>query len=136
MMNDLLSELGYEPIRVRLMNPEDIAVTRTEEKEPEHFQLYTVVVANATGYDLFAQVLPEDPLRKDWSILAVDAPVVVCNKAQVNDKANQVSGVPFPQGGYLPQGGAITGTGTAQAFVVATSATPTRVSVFVNRRGS
>jgi hypothetical protein len=136
-MSGFLEELGYEPIGVRLMNPEDIAVTRTEEKEPEHFQFYTVVVAfGVTGYNNFEQVLPEDPLRKDWSIVTWDAPVVICNKAQVNDKANQVSGVPFPQGGLLQQGSAVTGTGTAQAFVVATSATPTRVSVFVNRRGS
>jgi hypothetical protein len=137
MSDGILREITDSIVRVHLENPEAIKIQRTEEKEPEHFQFSTVVVAyNTPGYNNYEPVLPLDPLRKDWSILAVDGPVVVCNKAQVNDKANQVAGVPFPQGGYLAQGGSITGTGTAEAFVVATSATPVRVSVFVNRRGS
>jgi hypothetical protein len=128
-------EISDGVVRVHLENPEEISVQKTEEKEPEHFTFYTVVVAaGVTGYNLSEQVLPEDPLRKDWSILACDAPVVLCNKAQVNDKANQVTGVPYPQGGYLPQNASVSSTGTAQLFVVATSATPSRVSVFVNRR--
>lgn len=129
-------EISDGIVRVHLENPQDIAIQRTEEHEPEHFNFYTVVVAyGVTGYNPFEQVLPEDPLRKDWSILAVDGPVVLCNKLQVNDKANQVANVPFPQGGYLPQNASVSGTGTAQLFAVATSATPCRVSVFVNRRG-
>lgn len=124
-------------VRVHLENPEDIHVQKTEEKEPEHFVFSTVVVAHGVaGYNNYEQVLPEDPLRKDWSILAVDAAVVICNKAQLNDPANQVAAVPFPQGGLLPQNASISGTGTAQIFAVATSATPCRVSVFVNRRSA
>src|SRR5260370_14970267 len=95
-------------VRVHLENPQDVGVSKVEEHEPEHMVCSTVVVAfGVPGYNNFEQVLAEDPLRKDWSLLAVDAPVVVCNKSQVNDKANQVAGVPFPQGAYVPQGGAI-----------------------------
>jgi hypothetical protein len=123
-------------IPVHVVNPEDFAAGNVEEHEPEHFQFYTVVVAfNTTGYNNIEQILPEDPLRKDWSIVSLDAAVVVCNKAQAFDKANQVTNVPFPQGAVLGAGMAVTGTGTAQAFVVATGSTPSRVGVFVNRRG-
>lgn len=130
-----MREMTDSIVRVHLENPHDIQVVRTEEKEPEHFVFSTVVVAyGVTGYNNFEQVLAEDPLRKDFSILAVDTAIVLCSKAQVNDKANQVAGVPFPQGAYLPQGSSFTGTGTAQLFAVATSAIPCRISVFVNRR--
>jgi hypothetical protein len=127
--------ISEDVVRVHLENPQDINVQRTEEREPEHFVFSTVVIAfGVPGLNPYEQVLAEDPLRKDWSILAIDAPIVICNKSQISDKANQVAGVPFPQGAYVPQGGAVTGTGTAQIFAVATSATPCRVSVYVNRR--
>jgi hypothetical protein len=127
--------MDMDAIKVHVTNPDDFAITRVEEHEPEHFVLSTVVIAhNVAGYSNYEQVLPVDPLRKDWSIMANDAPVVLCSKSQLTDPANQVTGVPYPQGGYIPQGGAITGTGTAQLFAVATSATPNRISIFVNRR--
>jgi hypothetical protein len=126
-----------DAIKVHVCNTDDFKVTRTEEKEPQHFVLSTVVVAyNTSGYSNYEQVLPEDPLRKDWSILAVDTAIVLCSKSQLTDPANQVSGIPYPQGGLLPSGSSITGTGTAQLFAVATSATPCRVSIFVNRRSA
>jgi hypothetical protein len=132
-----MSLLDPDAVKVHLTNPEDIGITRTEEKEPQHFVFSTVVIAfNATGYNPHEIVLMEDPLRKDWSILAVDEPIVLCNKQQRYDPANQVAGVPYPQGAYLPAGSSITGTGTAQLYAVATSATPTRVSIFVNRRSA
>jgi hypothetical protein len=127
--------MDADAVKVHVTNPEDFQIQRTEEHEPEHFNFYTVVVASGvTGYNLFEQVLPEDPLRKDWSILSVDAAVVLASKQQVNDKANQVTGIPYPQGALVPQNASVSGTGTAQLFVVATGATPSRVSVFVNRR--
>ena len=133
-MSGIISE---DIVRVHLENPGDIAIQRTEEKEPEHFVFSTVVVGfGISGYNNYEQVLAEDPLRKDFSILSLDNPVVICNKAQVNDKANQVAGVPFPQGALLPAGSSFTGTGTAQIFVVATTGSPSRVSVFVNRRNT
>jgi hypothetical protein len=124
-------------VRVHLENPDDINVQRTQEHEPEHFVFSTYVIGyNLPGYNNAEQILPEDPLRKDWSILPVDAPIVLCNKSQLTNAANQVAGVPFPQGGYVPQGTSITGTGTAQIFAVATTSAPCRVSTFVNRRSA
>src|ERR1700677_5069797 len=125
--------MNKDAILVHVSNPEDFAITQVEEHAPEHFVLSTVVIAhNVAGYSKYEQVLADDPLRQDWSIMANDAPVVLCSKAQLTDPANQVSGVPYPQGGSIPQGGAITGTGPAQLFAVATSATPNRISIFVN----
>lgn len=131
--------LSEDIVRVHLENAADIAVQKTEEKEPEHMVFSTVVIQGGQVYggpgpNPYEQVLPEDPLRKDWSILAVDAPIVLCQKSQVYDKANQVASVPFPQGAYVPQNVAISSTGTAQVFAVATTNTPCRVSIFVNRR--
>jgi hypothetical protein len=126
-----------DAIKVHVVNTDDINIVRTEEKEPQHFVLSTVVVAyGVAGYNNYEAVLTEDPLRKDWSILAVDTPIVLCSKSQLTDPANQVSGIPYPQGGYLPAGSSITGTGTAQLFAVATSDVPCRVSIFVNRRNA
>jgi hypothetical protein len=128
--------ISEDVVRVHLENASDIAIQRTEEKEPEHFSFSTVVVASATaGINPYEQVLAEDPLRKDFSIMAVDSPVIICHAAsQLTDKANQVAGVPFPQGAYLPAGGSVTGTGTGRLWVVATVTTASRVSLFVNRR--
>ena len=131
--------ISEDVVRVHLENPQDINVQRTEEHEPEHMVFSTVVVQGGQvyggpGLNPYEQVLPEDPLRKDWSILAVDAPIVLCNKSQVNDKANQVAAVPFPQGAYVPQNVAISSTGTAQVFAVATTNAACRISIFVNRR--
>jgi hypothetical protein len=129
--------MDEDAIKVHVCNSDDFKVTRTEEKEPQHMVFSTVVIAyNTAGYNNYEQALPEDPLRKDWSILACDAPAVICTKSQLTDPGNQVSGVPFPQGAYLPAGSSITGTGTSQIFVVATTATPNRISLWVNRRSA
>lgn len=128
--------ISEDVVRVHLENPQEINVQRTEEKEPEHFVFSTVIVAGGPAANTYEQVLAEDPLRKDFSILAIDNPVVICNKAQVGNPANQVAGVPFPQGAYLPAGSSFSGTGTAQIYVVATVAATSRVALFVNRRGA
>jgi hypothetical protein len=127
-----------DAIPVHLMNPEDINVQKTQEHEPEHFVFSTVIVAfNTVGYNNFEQVLALDPLRKDASILAVDQAVVVCHShQQMTDPANQVAGVPFPQGAYLPAGSSLTVTGTGPCWVVATVAAASRVALFVNRRAA
>jgi hypothetical protein len=128
--------ISEDVVRVHLENPNDIAIQRTEEKEPEHFVFSTVAVAfNTTGYNNFEQVLALDPLRKDASILAVDNAVVVCHShQQMTDPANQVAGVPFPQGAYLPAGSSLTVAGTGPCWVVATVASASRISIAVNRR--
>lgn len=125
-------------IRVHVENADDIKTVKTQESEPEHFNLSTVIVAlNTVGYNNFEPVLMEDPLRKDASILSVDNPVVLCHSvAQAMNAANQVAGVPYPQGSYLPAGTSLTLTGKGRMWVAATSASPSRLSVFVNRRGS
>jgi hypothetical protein len=131
-----MNEDGSE-VRVHITNPEDLTVVRTEEKEPEHFIFSTfVVAAGLTGYNVVEMILPEDPLRKDASILACDSPVVVCHSmSQASQVANQVAGVPYPQGAYLPAGFSVTISGTARVYVTATAGTASRVSVVTNRRG-
>lgn len=128
--------ISEDIIRVHVENHDDLKTVRTEAHEPEHFVFSTVVVAyNTAGYNNVEQVLAEDPLRKDASIMAVDNPVVICHAAsQLTDPANQVSGVPYPQGAYLPAGSSLTVTGTGRAWVVATVASASRVSLFINRR--
>lgn len=125
-----------EVVRVHLENPESINVERTEEHEPEHFVFSTVAVGfNIAGYNNFEQVVALDPLRKDWSIAVLDNPVVLCHsRQQMTDPANQVVNTPFPQGALLPVGSTLTFTGTGPAWVVATVASASRVSVAVNRR--
>jgi hypothetical protein len=127
--------MDADAVKVHVTNADDFSIQKVEEREPEHFVFSTVVVAfNLPGYNNYEQALPEDPLRKDFSILSLDNPVVICTKAQLTDTANQKPGVPFPQGGLLPAGTSVTGTGTAQIFVVATTGAASRVSLFVNRR--
>lgn len=127
-----------DAIPVHLTNPEDISIRKTEEHEPEHFSFSTVVVAsNTSGYNNYEQVVALDPLRKDWSITAIDNPVVLCHShSQITDPANQVAGVPFPQGAILPAGQSFTFTGTGPAWVVATVTAASRVSIAVNRRNA
>jgi hypothetical protein len=85
-----------------------------------------------------AQILDLDPLRKDAIIVVNDNPVVICHTyRQTQDPANQVAGVPFPNGGYLPVGNGPSISGTGPLWVVATTvATNTRVTVLINRRGA
>lgn len=125
-------------IRVHLENPEDVRPGNVEEREPEHFVFSTVAVAfNTAGYNNSEQLLAEDPLRKDFSVLSVDNPVVICHSAsQLTDPANQVANTPYPQGALVPAGVSVTGTGTGRVWVVATTAQPSRVSVFINRRNT
>ena len=130
--------MSEDVIRVHLENPGDIAIQQTEEKEPEHFVFSTVVVAyNTTGYNNFEQVAAQDPLRKEFTITAVDNPVVLCHShQQLTDPANQVLGVPYPQGALLVAGQSFDLTGTGPAWVVATVGAASRVSIAVNRRNS
>lgn len=114
--------------------------TRTEEVEPEHFALITFALQAPTPNNPSANAancLELDPRRKDATILAVDSPVVLCHTfRQTQDPANQVATVPFPDGYYLPAGLAVTLAGTGPMWVVATqTATASRVSVAINRRG-
>jgi hypothetical protein len=130
--------ISDDVIRVHVENAEELRALPTEELEPEHAIFQTVVVANAAGYDKYTQILAEDPLRKDWSIYSVDQAIVICHSAaQANAAANQVASVINPPvGAYLGAGSALTLTGRSAVWIAATSATPTRVSVAINRRGS
>lgn len=125
-------------VRVHLENPESINVQKTEEKEPEHFTFGTRVVANATGYDSSCQLLAEDPLRKDWSVTTLDQPIILCHSpTSAANAANQINTVAIPpMGAIIAAGAAFSFTGTGGVWIAATSATPTRVSFAVNRRGS
>lgn len=130
--------ISEDVVRVHVENADDLRVQKTEEHEPEHFAFTTRVIGNAAGYDLYTQLLAEDPRRKDFSILTVDAPIVLCHSAaQANAASNIVATTAQPpQGAYIPAGTSFTFTGTGAVWIAATSATPTRVSVAANRRGS
>lgn len=118
-------------------------ITKTQEKEPEHFICRTIVVphpsAGAGGGQTnlsVEQVCALDPLRKSIAIFSIDSPVILCDTyAKAQDAANQVAGVPFPQGAYLPAGGNAALDGTGPLWVVSTVATASRVSMVENRRG-
>jgi len=137
-----MTAVQMETIPVRVMNAEDLRPpVITEEAEPEHFTCTTFVLQAATANNPdanLADVLKLDPQRKDATIMAIDNAVVVCHTyRQTKDPANQVAGVPFPNGSYLPAGAAIAVSGTGPLWVVATTvASNSRVSVAINRRGS
>jgi len=123
-----------DPISVRVMNFEEM-VFRTEEHEPEHFSFTTVTLLPGQQNPQQSQILAADPLRKDASILPVDAPIVLCDSpAQAASTGNQLSGFPAPDGAYLPQGTSATVTGTAAVYAACQAAT--RVTIIANRRGA
>jgi hypothetical protein len=134
--------INDEPVGVHVLNWEEaVPVARTEEVEPEHFSCVTFVLQAPTPNNPganWANILELDPLRKDATILSPDNPVVVCHTfRQVQDPANQVANVPFPDGAYLPAGASLSVSGTGPLWVVATTtATNSRVSVAINRRGA
>jgi hypothetical protein len=121
----------HEPVGVKVTNFEEM-VFRTEEKEPEHFSFTTITLVAGQAA---ATLLALDPLRKDASILSIDAPIVLCDSAaQAMSAGNQVSGFTAPDGAYVPQGTSVGLTGTGQVW--AACQVNTRVSVIVNRRGA
>lgn len=127
----------YDVIHVHIDNPEDLQAARTQEVEPEYFSFQTFVIfTGGTGNpNMIQQILTDDPYRKDWSISAIDQPLVLCDSfAQANSARNQDANVPFPEGAYIPQGGSFTFTGTGKAWIVAVNSTPNRVAVAINRR--
>jgi hypothetical protein len=140
-MTNTKSEDG-NVVNVHITNADDIAVTHTEETEPEHFVCSTYVVSSAgvaqgTGNPPNQRVLSLDPMRKSATIQAIDNPVIVCHStSQLTSPQNQVANVPFPEGYYLSAGASLSIDGTGQLWVVATVAAATRVSVAENRRGS
>jgi hypothetical protein len=119
----------HEPVGVKVTNFEDM-VFRTEEHEPEHFSFTTVTLIPGQSAQ---QLLAHDPLRKDASILPIDAPIVLCDSpAQAMSVANQAAGIPAPDGAYVPQGTSVGLSGTGQVFGACSVAT--RVSIVINRR--
>ena len=128
---------------VHVDNMAEMQIVRTEEKEPEHFVCSTVVVpqpsagvgGGQTNLNV-TQVCYLNPARKSVAISSPDNPVILCHSyQQAQNPANQVAGVPFPQGTYLPAGGTAALDGTGPLWVVATVAGASRVSVVENVRG-
>jgi hypothetical protein len=139
-MNEMTA--GYDAIHVHVDNATDFVV-RTEEHEPEHFTFATFVLqpgqaggsVGTGGQAGFQQLLAQDPLRKDASILPIDAPIVLCDSAmQAMQASNQVAGFPAPAGAYVPQGTSVSLEGTGPAYGACQVAT--RVSIIINRRGA
>jgi hypothetical protein len=131
-----------EHVSVHVENFDDFPTHKTEEVEPEHFVFSTYVVQGGTtnqgpGNPPYQLILALDPQRKDAAITSPDAAIVICHSyAQAQSIANQVAGIPNPEGFYVPAGGSISLEGTGRAIAVATLNTPARVCVAINRRGS
>jgi hypothetical protein len=93
---------------------------------------FTAVVA--TGTNPVALLLPRDPNRYRATIMAIDEAVVLAaTRDQAGNSANTVTNVPAPQGFYLPVSIPVTVYAKGPCYVGATSATPTRVSVTVEK---
>ena len=143
----MMPEEEIPVVHVHVDNAKEMQpVVATQEHEPEHFVAKTFVLAAAGGANSggaqsrldIDMILGLDPQRKDAAIYAVDAPIVLCHSAQDAAKTdNQAAGVPTPQGAYLPTGANASVSGTGPLWAVNTTpATPCRVTVIINRRGS
>lgn len=116
---------------------------RTEEVEPEHFSVTTVVIparvataqAQSNSDNGFAQLLRLDPMRKSGALLTPDGPLIICHSVQqANNVNNYVASTPQPEGGYLPQGANVALDGTGPLWGANPSGTSIRVTVIQNRR--
>lgn len=133
---------NYDTVHVHVDNHEDFKITRTEEHEPEHFECrtYTVngtitaqVQQNAQKY---VRILELNPLRKEAAILSLDATVVICHsEAQANSVANQIAGLPDPDGVPLGVNQNLSVSGSGPLWAVATVAGVARIAVIANVRG-
>lgn len=107
---------------------------------PQHANTYTIVLSTATnnGYGSGVDILlVQDPLRVKATVMTIDQPVVVSHsQTQANSSSNQAATVPNPSGAYLPITTPLVIATTQEMFVAATSATPTRISVIVERRSA
>lgn len=131
-------------VHVHVENFGDFKTTRTEEVEPEHFVTHTFVLVlpeNVTGASAYENqqhvmdVLELDPMRKDAAIQSLDNTIVICHsKSQALSQANQVAGLPAPDGIPLVAGQTLAVTGTGALWACATVAGNSRVSVITNRR--
>lgn len=131
-----MSEIDADAFKVHITNVDELTAQPSLEIVPEHFSCVTFVVQQG-GVNPRQRVLETDPTRKSASILAVDAPVVLCHTlTQAMQPANQVAAVPNPDGGYLPAGTSASVDGTGPLWVVATTAVASRVTVIINRRGN
>lgn len=81
------------------------------------------------------QLVPQDPHRYLFYVLAVDNPVVLCaTKELAQDAANQATGVPAPTGFYLPAGIPVPLRSKGLVWAANTSASATsRISVIIER---
>jgi hypothetical protein len=94
---------------------------------------YFTAVA-ATGTNPVLLLLPRDPMRFRATIMAIDEPVVLANtKDLATNAANAVTNVPNPTGFYLPVSIPVVIMSKGPCYVAATSATPTRISVAVEK---
>src|SRR5271170_3301314 len=151
-MTSIVNEMEHiisDVVHVNVDNVDELAhatrAVKTEEVEPEHFTCTSFVLQAATGINVggaasrtdIAQILAEDLRRKDAGILPIDAPIVLCTTYQQAARvSNQATGVPYPDGAYVPALGNVSVTGTGPLWAVNTTpATPCRVSVIINRRG-
>lgn len=130
-------------VHVHVDNFDDFQVTRTEEHEPEHFIAHTFVLVlpetgqvAGEGQQHVLDILELDPLRKEAAIQSLDNTIVICHsKSQALSQANQVAGLPSPDGIPLVLNQTLSVTGTGALWACATVAGSSRVAVITNRRG-
>jgi len=132
-----------DAVKVHVVNASDMKAVATEEKEPEHFIFSTFVLQGiGTGNadempQYYLQILNLDPRRKSVSIMSLDNPIVLCHsEAQAMSPANQVAGLPDPDGIVILAGGTFSVNGTGPIWAVSTVTGNSRVSVASNRRGA
>lgn len=131
----------HDIVHVHVDNAHEIAApTSVETTLAEHVIFSTLTVGGTAavpvaGVNPVEVLLDLDPLRQEAYVIAVDHPVVLCHTAsQTSDPANFATGVPNPQGAYLPVGATLKVKGTSKVWVVSTGTGTTRVSLIVTRR--
>jgi len=108
---------------------------------PHHVTCSTAVVRSDVAGQNVVQLLPADQLRVRASIIVSDQPVVLAHSLQqAQDSRNTAAGTPFPNGAYVPASATASSplvvTQTDPLWVAATSVTPARVTVIVERRSA
>lgn len=103
----------------------------TRSKEPNAFTAKTPIVATG-GASAVIQLLGYDVNRQYAIIIALDEPIVLANSlAMANDSRNATNAAGLPTSGFvLPTGTRHEVRGAAAVYAAATSATPTRISVW------
>lgn len=94
--------------------------------------VYRTLVLQPSAY---RQLVPQDPDRYSFYVLAVDQPVILCStKDLASSPDNQTANIPYPTGFYLPTALPVLFRSKGLVWAVNTSSSSAaRVSVVVER---